>query len=261
MKSFTTLILAASAALTTAQVTYNDDGTFTCAIADAAYCAGTSLQTNIIIRCTGHVGQPGNCNDNLAGEFPQGVSFSPCWQPSATSGQAACSKNCVVYGGSGNYNGTFTLPDCVPIATPSTSSGATLTVTSSIAPSATSSAIATSSPGISYTTITISDYTTVTVPCISGTPIYTPTPVTLTPTSFLTPTGYTPGSTGSAPGPSGNGTIPTTSAGSGPGGSGSATATPVGPTTSAPVTFNGGATVNQAGSIIAAAGLLLAYFL
>jgi hypothetical protein len=135
MKSFTTLVLIASAALTTAQVTSNPDGTFTCAIPNAAYCAGDSLTTNIIIRCIGTVGQPGNCDDNLDGEPPFGLSSSPCWQPSATSGQAACSKNCIVYGGSGNFNGTFTLPNCTPSTTVTTasasSSAASFTVPSS----------------------------------------------------------------------------------------------------------------------------------
>ncbi|CAL3968570.1 unnamed protein product, partial [Diplocarpon coronariae] len=52
---------------------------------NGAFCAGDSLSTNIIIRCQDGVGQPGNCNDNLAGYFPYGVQFAPCWQSSPTS--------------------------------------------------------------------------------------------------------------------------------------------------------------------------------
>jgi hypothetical protein len=171
MKSFTTLVLIASAALTTAQVTSNPDGTFTCAIPNAAYCAGNSLTTNIIIRCIGTVGQPGNCDDNLAGEPPFGVNYSPCWQPSATSGQAACSKNCIVYGGSGNFNGTFTLPNCTQSTTITTASSI-ITVPSSsgtgVGPISTGSA-PTGGPSIS-----IGNGTTVAHPTHGGSATATP---------------------------------------------------------------------------------------
>jgi hypothetical protein len=233
----------------------NPDGTFTCPIPNAAYCAGDSLKTNIIFRCIGTKAQPGNCNDNLAGDFPFGVNYAPCWQPDATSGQAACSKNCIVYGGSGNYNGTFTLPGCVPTSSTTASSSTTSAgnVTSSV------QTTPTSSPVISYTTVT-NQYTTVTVPCDNGTPIYTPPGVT-----FSSPTA--PAASGGAPTPppsGGNGTATTPSAPPANGPGGSATATPVGPTattTSRPPTFSGAATANQAGSVVAAAGLLIAYFL
>ena len=36
---------------------------FVCPLGKAAFCAGTSLETNIIIRCNGTFGQPGNCDD------------------------------------------------------------------------------------------------------------------------------------------------------------------------------------------------------
>jgi len=169
MKSFTTLVLIASAALTTAQVTSNPDGTFTCAIPNAAYCAGDSLTTNIIIRCIGTVGQPGNCDDNLDGEPPFGLSDSPCWQPSATSGQAACSKNCIVYGGSGNFNGTFTLPNC----TPST----TVTTASATVPSSSGTGVGPISTGSAPTggsSISIGNGTTVASPTKSGSATATP---------------------------------------------------------------------------------------
>ncbi len=59
------LILAASAALASAQATYNETtGKFDCAKPNVAYCAGDSLQTDIIIRCDANsIGQPGRCSD------------------------------------------------------------------------------------------------------------------------------------------------------------------------------------------------------
>jgi hypothetical protein len=182
MKSFTTLVLIASAALTIAQVTSNPDGTFTCASPNAAYCAGDSLTTNIIIRCIGTVGQPGNCDDNLDGEPPFGVNYSPCWQPSATSGQAACSKNCIVYGGSGNYNGTFTLPNCTPSTTVTTAS-ASSSATSYTVPSSSGTGVGPISTGSSPTggaSISIGNGTTVARPTNSGSATATPVGPTTT---------------------------------------------------------------------------------
>jgi len=130
MKSFTTIaVIAASAAVSSAQLISNPNGTFTCPIANGSYCAGESLSINIIIRCLNGVGSPGNCNDNLSGEFPTGVNYAPCYQTSDASGDAACSKNCVVYEGSGNTNRTdyFTLPTsvCRPSTTQSSSMSST----------------------------------------------------------------------------------------------------------------------------------------
>ncbi|ROV98503.1 hypothetical protein VSDG_04328 [Cytospora chrysosperma] len=139
MKSIT-LLLAASAGLTTAQLQYNETSSqFTCAEPDQAYCVSDSLQSSIIVRCDDNaIGYPGNCDDNLDGEPPLGLQYSPCWQTSNTTGDAACSKNCVVYGSSGNYNGTFTLPadECTPtytatLSTVSDVSGASSTCTES----------------------------------------------------------------------------------------------------------------------------------
>ncbi|ROV96792.1 hypothetical protein VMCG_07848 [Cytospora schulzeri] len=136
MKSIT-ILLTASAGLVTAQLQYNETSNqFTCAKADQAYCVSDSLQSSIIVRCDENaVGTAGNCDDNLDGEPPQGLQFSPCWQTSNTTGDAACSKNCVVYGGSGNYDGTFTLPadECTPTytATSSTASSSAIAITGS----------------------------------------------------------------------------------------------------------------------------------
>ncbi|KAK4963980.1 hypothetical protein LTR28_004203, partial [Elasticomyces elasticus] len=65
MRAIATFLLASLAVCVSAQVTDNN-GTFSCAIPNGAYCAGDSLITNIILRCTNGTGHPGNCNDNLA---------------------------------------------------------------------------------------------------------------------------------------------------------------------------------------------------
>ncbi|KAG6359093.1 hypothetical protein INS49_012613 [Diaporthe citri] len=128
----TAVIIASAAGLAAAQFSYNETtGKYTCAQPNQAYCVAGSMESNIILRCDNKaIGQPGNCNDNLDGEPPMGNTYSPCWQTSNTTGDAACSKNCVVYGGSGNFNGTFTLPadSCTPTYT-ATSSAATTTAT------------------------------------------------------------------------------------------------------------------------------------
>lgn len=65
MKTATFTLIASAAALTNAQMSYNrTTGAFTCAKPGAAYCAGDSLKTDIIIRCgESGVGQPGRCSD------------------------------------------------------------------------------------------------------------------------------------------------------------------------------------------------------
>jgi len=50
------------------------------------------LASNIIVRCVNGVAQPGNCNDNLDGVFPQGSFGALCWQTSNSTGDAACEK-------------------------------------------------------------------------------------------------------------------------------------------------------------------------
>ncbi|PQE19179.1 hypothetical protein CJF30_00007507 [Rutstroemia sp. NJR-2017a BBW] len=184
-----------------AQVTYNSTtGQFICALPNASYCASVSLGSPIIIRCSNGIGQPGNCNDNLAGEFPYGVSYSPCWESSNVSGDAACSKNsCIVYGGSGNFNGTFTLPNCTAIPS---------------------------------TTIP----TPPTIPIFTPTGSSIPYPTVNFPSGTAVGTGGSgSGGSGSGGGGSGgsgvNGTSPNGSGGSG--GSGGATVTPVGPSKTA----------------------------
>ncbi|MCJ1462154.1 hypothetical protein MMC07_000754 [Pseudocyphellaria aurata] len=108
MKSLALItILSTTVALVCAQVTLDPNtGHYVCPAnagpVPLAFCAGESLATNIIIRCDGLVGQPGNCNDNLAGIPPVGVKlFAPCYQSSTVAGDAACSYDGIAYPDSG----------------------------------------------------------------------------------------------------------------------------------------------------------------
>ncbi|ESZ90094.1 hypothetical protein SBOR_9520 [Sclerotinia borealis F-4128] len=267
MKSFTTLTAAVAAlvGITSAQVTFNSTtGSFSCPIANGAYCASSSLGGPIIIRCTNGIGQPGNCDDNLAGYFPYGVNYSPCWETSEKSGDAACSKNCIVQGDSGNFNGTFTLPNCTPIPNPSsTSSSLSASIT---AISTVSSTIANPSTAFNPTPTT---------PAIS--PATTPSSSSI-PTIAIVPSGLvTTLASGIAIGTGGSGSGDGSGSGSGGGGSGvhngtnsnsgtsgSATATPVGPSSTTTGTgapeYTGAANILSAGSL-AALGAVFAWFL
>lgn len=64
MRNSALVTILASAAVASAQVTVNNNGTYTCSKPNAAFCAGDSMGTDIIIRCdaTGN-GQPGRCSD------------------------------------------------------------------------------------------------------------------------------------------------------------------------------------------------------
>ncbi|KAF3906888.1 hypothetical protein ABW21_db0209128 [Orbilia brochopaga] len=180
---FTTFALVAASAVS-AQVTFNSgDNTFSClgAAAGKNFCAGNSLSSNIIIRCTGEKGQPGNCNDNLAGIPPVGVkSAALCWQTSDTSGDANCSFNGTVY----PDNGSAPFP--IPSGSASSSASVYASSTSSIVYAASSSAVYVPPAGNATTTA-------------GGSTMYTVTATTTTtscPTTTLAagPTGgsYTP---------------------------------------------------------------------
>ncbi|KAL1875384.1 hypothetical protein Daus18300_003123 [Diaporthe australafricana] len=234
----TALIVVASAGLAAAQLNYNETtGKFTCAQPNQAYCAGDSLEANIIVRCDKDaVGQPGNCNDNLAGEPPSGVQYSPCWQSSNTTGDAACSKNCVVYGGSGNYNGTFTLPakDCTPTYTATSSSSITTTATTltqsvtvstsqaSTSPkSDTTTGTATTVVGTATTTLcTENESSTASTGAVTGPSPSTITSSAITATTIIpppAPPSYSTGASGAGSPPPGGSTAPKPStSGSGP---------------------------------------------
>lgn len=235
---FQAIFLAAYAALASAQVTQNPNGTITCPAdnPNGDFCLGESLGTNIIARCNNGVGQPGNCNDNLDGDPPQGDTPTSCWQTSDTSGDAACVKNCVVYCGSGGCtNGTWTLPAslCVPTYTAPTSSSTA---------SSTSYSTTGASPSSSFT---ISTYTTT---CTTGSTTTTQTFTTTVPCSSSST--YVP--------PYNSTTTPPTTT------RGSATYTPSSPTTtSSGLAFTGAAVAYKpaVGGTLAGLGLAVAYFL
>jgi hypothetical protein len=241
------LFLAASAAIASAQITYNGS-TINCPAnnPNGNFCAGDSLTTNIIIRCVNGVAGPGNCNDNLDGEPPIGLNPTLCYQSSATAGDAACSKNCIVYGAT-----EFTLPNCQPYYTASSSSSTASSTSTSSSP--------TYSPTSPTTTSTTSPTTSSTTTS-TGTTVITTGSTTLTKTFTTT---YCPSSspsatgTGSSPPPPNNGTLPTTSIGGG----GQPTNTPSGPSsTVSGFTGAAAATLSPMG-MLAGAGLVAAYFL
>ncbi|KXL44332.1 MAG: hypothetical protein FE78DRAFT_434580 [Acidomyces sp. 'richmondensis'] len=150
MRAENVFAVATVATLASAQgFTLNPNGTITCAIANGTYCAGED--SNIIIRCVNGVGGAGNCNDNLSGEPPIGVTFTTCYDCGATSGRAACGKNGTVYPASGSGLGDTPFPtsDLASVCSASTSS------TSSPSSSTTSSASHSTSSSSSTTTSTV----------------------------------------------------------------------------------------------------------
>src|SRR3569833_1902065 len=73
---------------------------------------------------------------NLDGEPPVGLFTALCWTSSATAGDAACEKNYVVNGGSGNANVSYTMPTYM--FTPSyTSTSTTISSTTVVSPTST----------------------------------------------------------------------------------------------------------------------------
>ncbi|TVY81431.1 hypothetical protein LSUE1_G001776 [Lachnellula suecica] len=275
---YTTAILAASAAVANGQspITIGPNGVITCTgpNPNGNYCVSPSLGSPIIIRCTDGVGEAANCSDNLAGEPPFEVTYGECYETAFDAGDASCEKNCVVYPDNG---ASFTIP--AAICTPqvlTSSSSATSTSSATFSPTITSTSSAATLTGSTTTTAT-------------GTSVYVSAGVTVTetftttycPESTLVPATSVPATsvssvfhpsgtassavsaglspTGSGNGGSSNGTV-TSAAGNGGSGS-SPTATPVGPTTTAPATFTGGAITNSASGALAVLGLAVAYFL
>ncbi|EMC96480.1 hypothetical protein BAUCODRAFT_476276 [Baudoinia panamericana UAMH 10762] len=157
MKPIITLAVATFAALVAAQQgpTYVN-GTFLCPDPDGSYCAAS----NIIIRCNNGTGEAGNCNDNLAGEPPTDVFFAECFSCGTNSSQSACSKQGIVYPGSGSGLGStpFSANDTsVCAASPPTPYGSNTTTTSS-APfnNGTSTSITASASNTSFVTTSAS---------------------------------------------------------------------------------------------------------
>lgn len=128
MKATLSLLLA-TAAFSTAQVIKNGNGTYTCALPSGAYCVSTSLESNMIIRCTNGIGYSSNCDERLADKAPLGSSYSPCWQASPRSGNAQCSKNGIIYP-DGNNTTPYPVPNYQKISA-SISSAATATTEAS----------------------------------------------------------------------------------------------------------------------------------
>ncbi|KAK6504556.1 hypothetical protein TWF481_006497 [Arthrobotrys musiformis] len=203
---FTIVALAAAAAVN-AQVVYNEtSGTFQCLgdAVDKNFCAGDSLTSNIIIRCNGEQGQPGNCNNNLAGVPPVGVKTSAlCWQTSETSGDAACSFDGIVYSNGSSF----------PIPSPSSSSS---TVEPTYGPTTTEEPTSSVYPTLSWSNTTSTYYppgtTLVTVTgthtitsCDTTTTVPVPTSIYVPPTN--TTSTYTTGLPIPTQSPSGAGTI------------------------------------------------------
>ncbi|MCJ1233196.1 hypothetical protein MMC14_001151 [Varicellaria rhodocarpa] len=139
MKTFAAAAFVASfLSLVSAQITY-ENGTFVCASsAPSAFCAGDSLSSNIIIRCTSGIGQPDNCNDNLAGVPPVGVkSFALCYQSSPIAGDGACSFNGIAYPDSG---ASFPIPGSSQTIFPTGTAAPTYTASGSAVPTPSSNA-------------------------------------------------------------------------------------------------------------------------
>jgi hypothetical protein len=128
MKATLGLVLA-TAAVSTAQVIKNGNGTYTCALENGAYCVSASLESNMIIRCTNGIGYASNCDERLADKTPLGSSYSPCWQASPRSGNAQCSKNGIIYP-DGNNTTPYPVPNYQKISA-SISSAATATTEAS----------------------------------------------------------------------------------------------------------------------------------
>ena len=227
------ILIAASAALASAQLTIDPStGKYKCPKPNVAYCAGSSLKTDIIVRCdSSGNGQAGRCGANLSGRPPIGNTVALCYQTNEDDGDAACAKNCVVYGDSGNgKNGTFTLPPslCTPSVTtdlpPATASSSSTSGT----PASSKSSTTTTGAGTSSSITTVVDPP---LPTTSQPTTAPPPPPVVTLTSTLGPATT-----------NGNVTLPR-------------------PTTSSQVTVPNMGAASSAGGALAFVGMLAAYLL
>lgn len=244
------IIVAAAAALVSAN--NPGDVPYSCAKANAAYCLGG----DIILRCDENsVGTPGRCSDNLSG-YPPAGGVATCWESSKEAGDAACAKNCIVHA-----DPDFTLPEseCKPAWTNSTTTTTVITTTLT-QPSGTwfpNTTYTHPPPPPPHSTDDCSDEPT-TWPTMTTTYTIPPPPGTGVPP---------PPGTGVPPPPgngTGNGTTTWSHGGGGGGGSGgNPTNVPVPPTTTSPegTVPTGAAVANRAGTVLAAAGLIAAYFI
>lgn len=167
------LATAASITTSTAQVIKNANGTYTCALSSGSYCASSSLTSNLIIRCNDHIGTVSNCDTRLASKLPTGEQYSPCWQTSVIAGNAACTKNGIVYP-DGNNTTPYPVPNYQLLAA-SVSSVATASSTATSWPYSSVSGLGnlTTSTTTSTSTRTKTVTTTITVvPAANSTAIY-----------------------------------------------------------------------------------------
>lgn len=167
------LATAASITTSTAQVIRNANGTYTCALSSGSYCASSSLTSNLIIRCNDYIGTVSNCDTRLASKAPSGEQYSPCWQTSVIAGNAACTKNGIVYP-DGNNTTPYPVPNYQLLAA-SVSSVATASSTATTWPYSSVSGLGnlTTSTTTSTSTRTKTVTTTITVvPAANSTALY-----------------------------------------------------------------------------------------
>ncbi|KAL8791526.1 MAG: hypothetical protein Q9195_005854 [Heterodermia aff. obscurata] len=139
-----TIALAASIALVGAQAIFNPTtGDFLCPLGKTAFCAGTSLETNIIIRC--NVTSPDKAAVPRLAFAHKVLSNSIGYECSPAAGNAACAFKNIVYpdggapfsvaDGNAHCNSTnTTLPTVAPLNSANISS--TLSYATSSAPAA-----------------------------------------------------------------------------------------------------------------------------
>ncbi|KAG8169015.1 hypothetical protein KVR01_001764 [Diaporthe batatas] len=200
------VVVAVGAGLVAAQVNYTN-GHYECALPHQVYCLGESLATNVIVRCDeSAIGQVGNCNDT-----------------SNITGDAACSKNCVVYGSSGNANGTFTLPAevCTPTytATPSLATiSSTSTQSLTVSPSSDSDSTQTDISTVTTTVCTESESSTTSAGIVTdpSPPSLTTSTTSATDTTTIIPPTFSTSSEGGGTTPTAGSTVSEPSSG-GPG--------------------------------------------
>lgn len=220
------IIVAAAAALASAQAPPEGTNTVNCAKPNAAYCLGG----DIILRCDANkIGTAGRCSNNVAGYPPMG-GVAECYQSGPEVGDAACQKNCVVYA-----QPSFTLPasQCTPSFTASATAAPTTLQTSG---------------GPVYVTTIVNGTQTLTVPCS---------------TSPAPHTSHSHTKTGSHTG-TGSYTHRPTTAPAGGNSTAGPTKTPIPPsgTTSAPTTVpTAGAATHGAAGALALVGIVAALFI
>ncbi|MCJ1248489.1 hypothetical protein MMC30_005707 [Trapelia coarctata] len=192
-----------------------ENGSYACLgfTSGQSYCAGPSLTSPIIFRCINNVGQPGNCDDNLAGIAPVGVkAFAPCYQASPSSGDAVCSFEEIGYPDNG---APFYISNGAPVVSGSsttvtvTATAASTVENSSETPTTTTIITTTLTPSSTVSIVTVSEAattttststTSTTTATTTGITTYLVTPITIVSATTSTttesvPTSSTPSAT------------------------------------------------------------------